>query len=1216
MGMRGLQRSILKRWRLAAVIIAATIPLAVALPAKGTTPTPPVADLGAIPVSGTAPLTVTFDGSGSSDPNPGGNLISWDLSYGDGTPDKTGTGAPPSTTATHTYQSAGIYTATLSVTDNYSQRGTSTRTITVNPAQSRSPGAPVSSLSAVGSSTDSGIHKIKHVVMIMQENRSFDSYFGTYPGADGFPMSNGTPTVCLPDPQAHTCVYPYHDTSDVNYGGPHEATSFTADLNSGKMDGFISQAESQTSSACANQSGCAAPGGHGNTDVMGYHNAQEIPNYWAYAQHFTLLDHMFESQQGYSVPSHLGLVSLWSALCGSSSPKSCQSSETPATGPTAQYPWTDLTWLLHAYGVSWRYYVGTGANPDCKSDAATCEATSLSPAQPGIWNPLPNFTDVAKDGQLGNIVSTSQFYPAALNGTLPQVSWVVPSAIVSEHPPGPVSLGQAYVTGLINAIMQGPDWGSTAIFLTWDDWGGFYDNVVPPQIDSLGYGFRVPGIVISPYTVAGKVDHQTLSFDALAKFVEDDFLNGARLNPATDGRPDSRPNVRENASQLGNLTSDFNFSQTPIPPLILNSGPPWGPVPAISRTPTSTDGDAPLTVSFDASSSTGGNSAISSWAVSFGDGTPNVTGTGVPPSPTTSHTYPKPGTYTATLTVTNQNGLSDTSMVNITVKPSPPTASLTASPPGGHAPLSATFDGSGTTDASSQISKWDLTFGDGTPDATGTGAPPSPTASHTYQHAGNYLATLTVTDANGQTSRAPILVSVLPTININQSTAAPGASLRVWGSGFAPKESIALAIGTTRWSTATATATGQYSRAGLVVPTTLVPGSYTLTATGKSSGAIATSTLEVSPNWDQFRFGSSGGAFNPYETSISVGNVASLVPGGLLGVTGNAVASSPAVHNGKVFVGSSDGRFYEFDPATADLFHHWYIGNQVTSSPAVSPTNVAYVGSKTGNLHAYFAACGPGHYDGLCGAKGTLTLGGAIDSSPTVVKNTVYVGANNGDLYSINGNLTKFSINWSLPLGGALRSSPAVSGTTLVVGSDNGNVYGVDVKTQAVLFTLRTGGLVRSSPAIVGNVAYVGSEDGKLYAIPLSCTGTCSPLWTVATGGPIDSSPAVFNGTVYVGSNDGKLYAINAADGSIAWTMTTSGAISSSPAVANGVVYVGFTDGRLYAANAAGCGARSCSPLWSAQTGGPITSSPAVSNGEVFVGSNDGDLHSYVLPAG
>ena len=132
-----------------------------------------------------------------------------------------------------------------------------------------------------------------------------------------------------------------------------------------------------------------------------------------------------------------------------------------------------------------------------------------------------------------------------------------------------ISPGQAYVTGLINALMQGPDWSSTAIFLTWDDWGGFYDHVVPPSVDQNGYGLRVPGIVISPYARAGFIDHQVLSHDAYNKFIEDDFLSGQRLNPKTDGRPDPRPDVREALPKLGNLAADFNFSKRPRPPLIL-----------------------------------------------------------------------------------------------------------------------------------------------------------------------------------------------------------------------------------------------------------------------------------------------------------------------------------------------------------------------------------------------------------------------------------------------------------------------------------------------------------------------------------------------------------------------------------------------------------------------------------------------------------------------
>src|SRR5258705_9070179 len=117
--------------------------------------------------------------------------------------------------------------------------------------------------------------------------------------------------------------------------------------------------------------------------------------------------------------------------------------------------------------------------------------------------------------------------------------------------------------------MRGPQWKSTAIFITWDDWGGFYDHVRPPEVDQNGYGLRVPGLVISPYARKGLVDHQTLSFDAYVKFIEDDFLYGQRLDPTTDGRPDPRPDVRENQPILGDISQAFDFTQPPRPPPIL-----------------------------------------------------------------------------------------------------------------------------------------------------------------------------------------------------------------------------------------------------------------------------------------------------------------------------------------------------------------------------------------------------------------------------------------------------------------------------------------------------------------------------------------------------------------------------------------------------------------------------------------------------------------------
>jgi hypothetical protein len=130
-----------------------------------------------------------------------------------------------------------------------------------------------------------------------------------------------------------------------------------------------------------------------------------------------------------------------------------------------------------------------------------------------------------------------------------------------------------HVTNVINAAMKGPDWNETAVFLTWDDWGGFYDHVEPPKVDVNGYGIRVPGLLISPWARAGLIDHQTLSFDGYLKLIEDLYLGGQRLDPVTDGRPDSRPTVREDVGILGNLLKEFDFSQEPLRKLILDPNP-------------------------------------------------------------------------------------------------------------------------------------------------------------------------------------------------------------------------------------------------------------------------------------------------------------------------------------------------------------------------------------------------------------------------------------------------------------------------------------------------------------------------------------------------------------------------------------------------------------------------------------------------------------------
>ena len=430
-----------------------------------------------------------------------------------------------------------------------------------------------------------GIKKIKHIVMIMQENRSFDHYFGTFPGADGIPMRDGVPIACVPTgmaPPAPACIRPYHDKGTLDAGGPHHWNDSIGDINGGAMDGFIKEAmAAKHRHQCQTLTDPECTPGTKISDVMGYKDWHEIPNYWKYAKQFVLQDKMFEPVSSWSLPAHLFMVSGWSAKCPTHDPLSCTNAPSQpywqhnGLDPKPIYAWTDLTYLLHKYNVTWRYYVADGTPPDCPHEDFLCTPNSAQyPYTPSIWNPLPNFDTVIANNQVKNIQYMKQFFSAAANGNLPSVAWVIPNGRNSEH--GPASLisdGQAFVTSVVNAVMKSPNWSSSAIFISWDDWGGFFDHVVPPVVDGNGYGIRVPGLVISPYAKQGYIDGQTLSFDAYLKFIEDVFLGGSRIDPQTDGRPDNRPTVREEVSILGDLKMDFDFTQAPRPPLILNPRP-------------------------------------------------------------------------------------------------------------------------------------------------------------------------------------------------------------------------------------------------------------------------------------------------------------------------------------------------------------------------------------------------------------------------------------------------------------------------------------------------------------------------------------------------------------------------------------------------------------------------------------------------------------------
>jgi phospholipase C len=444
-------------------------------------------------------------------------------------------------------------------------------------------------------------YPIKHVIVIMQENRSFDHYFGTFPGADGIP-----PDTCVPLDQRNPglgCVKPFHDQHDANAGGPHGPGSARADLGDGitttKMDGFLYEQTHASQNCAPNTPACSGvKDGVDRHDAVGYHTREEIPNYWAYAEHFVLQDRLFEGMRSWSWPSHLELTSEWVATCTDPS-KTSTCTTNPNGGkptPDLKLPWSNLFQLLDVNGVSWKYYLGYGGEPDCEDDEMTCDPQLQSDGVPSIWNPSPYFAWVQAKGPTYlkyHNPRVEQLLSDVRNGKLPKVSWVVPAEDYSEHPSAGVTRGMEYVTSMVNAVMQSHYWKDTAIFIAWDDWGGFYDHVTPPNVDRSntkgliqGYGLRVPGIMISAYAKAGTIDHQVMSFDAYATFIEDIFMNGARLDPAALGNPDQRPDIRDALTHVtfpdgteepvGSLMAEFDFTQKPLPPLVLSTHIPTG----------------------------------------------------------------------------------------------------------------------------------------------------------------------------------------------------------------------------------------------------------------------------------------------------------------------------------------------------------------------------------------------------------------------------------------------------------------------------------------------------------------------------------------------------------------------------------------------------------------------------------------------------------------
>jgi phospholipase C len=298
---------------------------------------------------------------------------------------------------------------------------------------------------------------------------------------------------------------------------------------------------------------------HGDFLSMTQFTAADIPNYWRYAEHFALADRMFSSLAGPSFPNHLYTVAGVaggainnpnSFLWGCDADADTTVDVMTGGAVRRQFPCFDFQTLpdrLESAGVSWRHY-------------------GPMPGQRGyIWSSLDAIRHI-RFGPLWQqrVVSFNRFDADATSGSLPEVSWLIPDFDVSEHPTVnafagttmsvSACAGENWTVQHINAIMQGPSWPTTAIVLTWDDFGGFYDHVAPPDRDQFGLGPRVPLIVISPYAKEGIVSHTEYEFGSVLQLIESRFKVKAL----------SSRDVEANS-----LLDMFDFSQPPAPPLIL-----------------------------------------------------------------------------------------------------------------------------------------------------------------------------------------------------------------------------------------------------------------------------------------------------------------------------------------------------------------------------------------------------------------------------------------------------------------------------------------------------------------------------------------------------------------------------------------------------------------------------------------------------------------------
>ena len=395
----------------------------------------------------------------------------------------------------------------------------------------------------LGVPSASAASPIQHIIFIVKENRTFDNYFGLFPGANG--TSTGYVKVNGVRKQISLNKLP-DKASDF----PHGWNPAHKDYDQGAMDAF----NIGEGSKCA-----TAP-------YPCYAVAQQslIPNYWALAQHFVLNDNAWSAMEGPSFPNHLYTVAGGSGASiqtsainnptNSSGTWGCDAPSTarvPLYNGSKVYPcfsYSTLADEMQAAGVTWKYYAPS--------------FTGTSGLGGGyVWSALDAFSQIRNTALWkANVVKWSRLATDAANNALPQFAWVTPPNQYSEHPSSSTCAGENWTTYLVNAIEQSAAWSSTVIILAWDDYGGFYDHVAPPSVDALGYGFRVPMLIISPFA-----DATDNAGNAHISHARVELTSPLRLAEEVYGLP----SLGRRDATAGSLLQDLNFNQTPIAPLIL-----------------------------------------------------------------------------------------------------------------------------------------------------------------------------------------------------------------------------------------------------------------------------------------------------------------------------------------------------------------------------------------------------------------------------------------------------------------------------------------------------------------------------------------------------------------------------------------------------------------------------------------------------------------------